>query len=459
MKKVLFLAALLSLTFRLEAKVKPASLIGDGMVLQQQSEVRLWGWAKPNATVRLTTSWKAKATTKADNEGRWELWVKTPVASFASQELTLSDGEKLTIRDVLIGEVWVGSGQSNMEMCLVGRPNRTIEHANRELLQANRFKGMLRMATVAHNEQKVPVDSVKVQWQDCSTQVVAPWSAVCYFFATTLIEALQCPVGMISTCWGGTSVESWSPKEVLPPVTDAKKQTDYAVRYNGLIHPLEGYTIRGFIWYQGEANVSRHAQYANMLSEMITSWRKRWKQGPLPFYQVEIAPYIYDGAEKNRAALLREAQLEVSHRLEKVGIVCTNDLVKDFELRQIHPMMKREIGERLAYLALNNDYGFKGLYAFSPEYKSMEVKGKEIVLNFTHAEKGFNRFEGFKGFEVSGVDRKFYPAEVRVEGTRLVVSSPKVEAPVAVHYCFKNWQLGNTTNVGGMPLFPFRTDK
>lgn len=460
MKKISLLLLFLTFCFSLNGRVVPAPLFNNGMVLQQKSSVRFWGWAKPNTNVTVKGSWNNKTVIcKSNAQGEWETHLTTPMGSYTPYMVTLSDGEKLIINNVLIGEVWVGSGQSNMEMSLAGRNNRVIENVNKEILNANNYNGKLHIATVKHSALNEPADTVTAKWENCTSANAVPWSAVCYFFGSTLIDALHCPVGMISSCWGGTSVESWSPANILPTPNDEKEKKDFSVRYNGMIHPIEGYTIRGFIWYQGEDNVSRYTKYASQLGNMIMAWRKQWKQSNLPFYEVEIAPYIYDGAENTNAAFLREAQCEVSHNIPNTGMVSTNDLVKDYELRQIHPMMKREVGERLAFLALDKDYKIKGLFAESPEYKNMKISGNKIYLYFTNAKSGFNRFEGFKGFEICGADKQFYPAQVSLENTTLVVSSPKVPNPTAVHYCFKNFCPGNTTNVGGMPIVPFRTDK
>ena len=451
------------------AKIEMGALFNNGMVLQQKCNARIWGWATPHSKVTLKASWNNKTVTcRSDADGKWQTELTTPEGSFTPYEITVSDGERIVLKDVLVGEVWVGSGQSNMEMCLAGRSNRVIENVAKEIAYAEKYKGRLHLATVSHNVPLTPANNVKAEWQDCSSATVSPWSAVCYFFGTTLVDVLNCPVGMISTCWGGSAVESWEPLDVVKQYNDINLSEDWlksghtsapTIRYNGMIHPIEGYTIKGFIWYQGESNVKNADQYARRLSDLITSWRTLWGQGELPFYEVEIAPYKYAGRDKFEAAVLREAQCEVTHRLPHVGMVSTSDLVKDDEYDQIHPMMKRPVGERLAFMALARDYGMKGIPSDYPEYVGMKVKDNKVYLNLSNSKEGFNRLHGFKGFELCGADGVFYPATGVVESNRIVLTSAQVPHPKHVRYCFKNFVIGNTTNVYGLPIIPFRTDK
>lgn len=469
MKKILILFVGLLFFGKAEAKVRPASLFNDGMVLQQQSNVKVWGWAAPNKTVTVVGSWnKKKVSCKSDDKGRWELRLATPAASFTPYEVTISDGEKLTIKDVLIGEVWLGSGQSNMEMPLVGYNNCPIENLNQVIAQSNRYAGKMHFVNIGHQTPAHPADSVKADWKDCLPENIWTCSATCYFFATTLVDALNCPVGIINSSWGGTKVECWMPKEDLESyeeldLSDAnisKQNWDTPVgRYNGMIHPIVGYNLRGFIWYQGEANRDEPEKYMERLPKMINTWRNLWQQGTaMPFYFVEIAPFRYEGNNENKNAFFRETQCKISHLVPNSGMVCTNDLVYDYEDVNIHPCKKKEVGERLCWLALKKTYGKKGLMAESPEYQSMEIKDDKIFLTFSESGKGFNRFRAIEGFEIAGADRKFYPADVRLDNIRVVVSSKEVKEPVAVRYGFRNFLPGNLKNVGGMPVIPFRTD-
>lgn len=462
MKQKSFLLILAcSLVMGVQAKVRPASLFQDGMVLQQKSDARIWGWAKPNSKVTVTNTWnKQKSVVQSDASGRWQTTIATPAATFEPQEVTISDGEKLTLKDVLIGEVWLGSGQSNMEMPLLGYGNCPIENFNQVIRNAQKYTGRVHYATLKRAAVNTPADTASLKWQDIDSETALHCSATCYFFGTALSDVLNVPVGLIVTSWGGTSAESWSPADVLPAPQNDNEKKDFAVRYNGMIHPLEGYTIKGFLWYQGEANVYRADKYAALLGNMIKSWRQRWGQGDLPFYLVEIAPWQYNGKEKMNAAYLREAQLDVTHQVPNTGIVGTNNLVKTYEYNQIHPCMKREVGENLCNLALAKTYKMKGLIAQNPEYQGMEVKGNKVLVKFNNTPFGFNRFDGMVGFEVCGSNGVFYPANGKAINNETVeVSSSNVPEPKSVRYCFKNWQLGNATNLAGLSIMPFRSDR
>lgn len=469
MNKILACMAILFAFGNAQAKVRMASLFNDGMILQQQSDVKVWGWAKPNSKVTLTGTWnKKKVTCQSGNDGKWEARMQTPAASFTPYELTVSDGEKLTIKNILIGEVWLGSGQSNMEMPLVGYNSCPIEGLNEVINDCHRYKGKIHFVTTGHQAPLTPVDSVKAEWKECTPENIWNCSATCYFFAKTLVDALDCPVGVISSSWGGTSVEGWTPADILKDYDDVDLSEENLkknawntpmVRYNGKIHPLVGYTLKGFLWYQGEANRDWPDKYAARLGNMVKAWRKLWGQGDLPFYEVEIAPYGYDGTDKTSAALLREAQHDFTKQVANTGMVSTNDLVNNDEMWQIHPCKKREVGQRLCYLALSKTYGKKGYMAESPEYDKMEIKDGKAYLSFTHCEYGYNRNFDIRGFEICGADKVFHTANAAIENNRVIVSSPDVKEPVAVRYCFRNWLPGNLGNVGGMPIIPFRTDR
>ena len=236
-----------------------------------------------------------------------------------------------------------------------------------------------------------------------------------------------------------------------------------SVFYNGMIHPIEHYTVRGFLWYQAEANVNDPQWYAERLTRMVRSWRERFGQGDLPFYFVEICPYDYFWAQdKATAALTREAQFQASEMLPRMGMVCTNDLVKDYEYWQIHPSMKKEVGDRLCYWALADTYGMEGIDYRYPVYRSMQVeqtdRGKQIRLNFDYADEGFNRLVGIEGFEICGADSVWYTASAGVSGNQVTVRSDKVPDPIAVRYAFKSFQIGNLKGNNGLPVIPFRTD-
>jgi sialate O-acetylesterase len=467
MKKIsLFLLSML-LCGSTQAIVRPASLFNDGMVLQQQSKVRVWGRAKALSKVSVKGSWNNKTVScKSDAEGKWELHLQTPVGSYKNYKITMSDGQKLVIKNVLIGEVWFASGQSNMEMPLHGYYNCPVQNSSRYISESNKYNGKLRMVSIPRFPLRQLGEFVDAKWMDCTPQTARDFSATAYFFATQLADKLTCPVGIINNAWGGSSVEAWTPEEILETYPEIKLETELfknpfcgtpMIMYNGMIHPLAGYNIRGFIWYQGESNVPHPEVYADRFSNMIKAWRKDWGQGDLPFLFVEIAPYKY--GEGDLSAQLREAQCDVQNRVKNTWMVCTNDLVEEYEPYQIHPHKKFEVGERLSLLALNKVYNMNGLVVESPQYQNMEIKGDKIYLSFTNLQDGFNRFQDIQGFEIAGADKKFYPATAGIEGTRVVVSSQNVENPVAVRYCFHNFAIGNLKSGDNLPIIPFRTDK
>lgn len=284
-------------------------------------------------------------------------------------------------------------------------------------------------------------------------------------------RVLDIPVGIINCSWGGTTVEGWLPREIVSQYPDIDLKRDIrkedghdwwhylspVLMYNGMLKPLQNYTIKGFLWYQGESNVGKHKTYAERLKTMVSLWRKEWGLGELPFYFVEIAPF--NSTETIGCALLREAQFKAQALIPNSGMISTNDLVEPYEIKNVHPKNKTDVGKRLAYMALSRTYQVPGIEACGPVYKSMEVKDSTVILSFDHASEGFNRLAGMEGFEVAGSDRVFYPAEAEVyNNTQIKVSCDKVKRPVAVRYGFRDFQPGNVANLRELPMYPFRTD-
>lgn len=461
------------------SRITMGPLFSDGMVLQQQQQVNIWGNADAGSTVSIKTSWGAKAQAKADNQGKWKTVLQTPVATFEPQTVTIKSGkDKLTISEVLIGEVWFASGQSNMEMPLKGFDNCPTEGSNEFIAKAGRFKDKIHFVTVPTSPQTVPTDTVSVKWENCTPNTARDFCAAAYFFGIYLQEVLDCPVGLINSSLGATRVEGWTPRELLETYPDVdlsegvfsqvgKVKPAYNIQrdlplvfYNGMIHPFVGYGVKGFLWYQGEANVVYQTErYAERFTAMVQEWRNRWQMGNLPFYYVEICPFEYWWVKPaSMSCLLREQQLKAEGMQPKMGMVCTNDLVHDYEYWQIHPCMKKEVGERLANWALADAYGIEGIAYKSPTFKSMEIVDGKAMISFNNAENGFNRNVKIEGFEICGEDSVFYPANVGTSGGRVSVQSAKVKNPVAVRYCFKPFQIGNLKSIYGLPVIPFRTD-
>ena len=468
------------LTLSAQARVRLPHLIGDNMVLQQQSEARLWGWAKPGSTVKVTTSWQGTATAKAGSDGKWLARVTTGQASDTPQTVTFDDGDgTVAIRNVLIGEVWVCAGQSNMEMPVRGFWGCPVEDYNQTVIDA-RNHGAVRSVKIPSVMRMEPQDDAQCEWRECGPQTVGDFSATGYFFARTMHQALGIPVGIIEANKGGSRVESWLTKENLQrhtsePTDSAgivafKPEWDYhraLVWGNGTFNPILNYTVKGILFYQGCSNVGDPGnQYSERLKLLVAQWRQQFALGEIPFYFVEIAPYHYDDVNGTQGALLREQQQRAAQMIPNSSLVCTNDLVYPYETTQIHPAQKRQVGERLAWTALSRDYGFSEVLYKSSSYKDMTVKGDTV---FVHLQDNYHAdapYEMIKGFEVAGQDRVFHPARARhfwrpgggYWDEAIMVVSDEVKQPVAVRYCFRNFQLGNVTNGANLPLFPFRTD-
>ena len=469
MRTKLFFVFVLFSCMTSHAKIKLPELLSDHMVLQQQTNARLWGEATPNSTVTIQSSWNNQIwETKADAQGIWETTIATPSASFTPQTITISDGEPITLHNVLIGEVWFCSGQSNMEMTLNGFSKCPIEGANNVIADAPNHT--IRVATIHRSGALTPQPYAKGMWKESTTENAAGFTATGYFYALALQKTLQVPIGLINCSWGGSCVEGWLPERILKNYQDidlnkAKepkfKWRQPMVMYNAMLYPSRKYTIKGFIWYQGCANVSRAASYAERMTAMVKEWRSLWGQGDLPVYYVEIAPFAYSNDCKGtKSAYLREAQFKAQSMIPNSAMITTNDLVEPYEFSQIHPKNKKDIGDRLAWQALSKTYGYKGIYADSPSYREMEIKGNQILVRFDHAELGLSPWEEITGFEIAGENKVFHPATAKLTNNpeEIAVSSPKVKKPVAVRYCFRNFQIGNVVNHRNLPLIPFRTD-
>lgn len=484
MQKLLLTAGAMLLTAGMtNAKVRLPHLIGDNMVVQQQSDVRLWGWDKPGETVTVTTSWDdASVKAKTGKDGKWLLTVKSPAASYTPLAITFSDSDgNVTINNVLAGEVWVCAGQSNMEMPVKGFGNCPVLDVNKEVLDAVNSKGV-RSVKIPSVMSMTPLDDAQCEWRQCCPSTVNEFSATGYFFARLVSRALDIPVGIIEANKGGTRVESWLDEANLKQytseeITDSAKMVkgfewDYLrplVWGNGTFHPILNYTVKGILYYQGCSNVGDPAnQYSERLKLLVEQWRRDFGQGELPFYFVQIAPYAYgDGPDGISGAMLREQQYDASKMIPNSAIVCTNDAVYPYEMQQIHPAQKQKVGERLGFLALNKTYGMKTIICESPSYKDMIIQDGTAYLSFDNLADGYSRTQDIEGFEIAGEDKVFHKADAVkfwVPGNdprneRIAVSSPEVKTPVAVRYCFRNFQIGNLANQGGLPLFPFRTDK
>lgn len=474
--KLIQCIALVFLVTSLQAKIKLPSILADNMVLQQKAEVKLWGWSSNNASVKVITSWnKTSYATKADSNGNWMLKVSTPEAG-GPYQISFSDGEKLELKNILIGEVWFCSGQSNMEMPMRGFDRQPTKGGNDVIVKANP-KTPIRIFTTDIKDEKFikqfdkkPKTDCIGQWNQNDSEAVANASATAYYFARHLQEVLDVPVGIIISSWGGSMVEAWMSREAIAPFKEintaildndsiVKKHTSTpCIMYNAKIAPLTNYTIKGFLWYQGESNRQNADLYAKLMPAFVKELRSKWNIGDFPFYYVQIAPFNYDGANGTSAARLREVQQQNMETIPNSGMITTNDIGNPVF---IHPVNKETVGERLSLWALGATYGKKGFLYKPPLYKKMEVKDKKIYVDFQNAERGISpMWTDLQGFEIAGADKVFYPASATIETktTRLAVWSDKVPEPVAVRYGFKNYAEASIFSISGIPVAPFRTD-
>ena len=439
------------------------------MVLQQQSEVTFSGTATSGKRVQATASWNnKKIQTNVDAKGEWKLSLQTPVAG-GPYSITFSDGEDLTLQNILIGEVWFCSGQSNMEMPVKGFRGQPVFGSQPYIVSANP-KRPLRLYTVKNAWNTIPQEAgVDGEWKEASPEDVADFSATAYFFGNQLQQSLDVPVGLIHCSWSMSKIEAWMNKETLSGFPEIALpdviQREFGwtagtptLLWNAMVNPWKGFPVKGVIWYQGESNVERPEQYRMLFPELVRTWRKYFADDNLPFYYVQIAPYNH---QKVNSAIFREVQLDCMRTIPNVGMVVTLDVG---EADIIHPARKEVVGERLAYWALNKVYGYSAFGCRGPEFRSMEIRDGHVFLKFDFAPNGLS-FMGKQplGFEVAGEDKVFYPAKVRItpafwgnEG--LEVWSTEVAKPVAVRYGFSNYVDGALYNTEGLPASSFRTD-
>ena len=471
MKKhfLIFTISLLFFTLA-QGKVKLPAMMGDHMVLQQNSSVKLWGWAD-GKKVTVTTSWNNRTyKVSTDDEGAWLVKVDTPAGSFTPYSITISDGTRVTLSDILIGEVWICSGQSNMEMTMKGNMGQPIDHSLETLLNAGNYRDRIRFITVPRTKGvKERTDFEGAKWEVSSPETTMDCSAAGYFFARQLTETLHLPVGLVINSWGGSRIEAWMTEEALASVEGAdieaaknpKLDTNSRLQclYNIMLLPVKNYTARGFLWYQGESNLFNYQIYAPMMTAMVQLWRNVWEAPDMPFYYVQIAPHKYGNSRNINSALLQEAQMKALQTIPNSGMIPTIDVGDEF---CIHPPQKNVVGLRLANLALTKTYGLHKFPSTGPMMTKVEYSKNKAIVTLDNAPSGLAPGScELEGFEIAGADKKFYPAKARIAGrTRNVeVWSDQVAQPVAVRYAFRNY-VGNITlrNTLGIAAFPSRTD-
>lgn len=441
------------------ATVRLPAIIGNHMVLQQHSQVKIWGWCDPAEIIKITTTWDtATYTTTGESGAKWSTTLQTPTSG-GPYTITITGSNTIVINDVLIGEVWLCSGQSNMEMSYNWGVTRYANDMNKA------SNNNIRFFQIVKSTAQYPQDDLKGRWIVCSPEEAKQLSLVAYFFGNKLQQELKTPVGLISSSWGGTPAEVWTPEEKINNHPALKKAAQHIKPYkswpvypgatfNAMIHPITAYNIAGALWYQGESNVGADTTYQLLLTNLITGWRQAW-QKEFPFYFVQIAPYAGYG-NNNAAALLRETQTNTL-TVPKTGMVVTSDLVHD--VKDIHPHPKKEVGLRLANMALAETYGKTGIAYKSPLYKSMHIEKNKIRITFTNAEKGLISKEGTPTeFYIAGEDKNFVAATAKIEGNTVLVWSDNVNHPVAVRFGFTNKAMPNLFSKEGLPVNLFRTD-
>ena len=480
------------------ATVVPNSLFSDHMVLQQQVAVPVWGRADEGEVI--TVRFQNQAVTTTAHGGKWLLKMNKLTAG-GPYTMRIEGSNTVIINDVLVGEVWLCSGQSNMERQLGPRPGQQpITNWVAEREAANHPQ--IRSYFVPHRFAPTPVEEAGGVWAVCSPETVQDFSAVGYFFAQALQMKIKVPVGILFSASGGTPAEYWTSradlenKSELRPLVDeyisfisnyprllaqfeaqrpqltAKFRIDSAVAvqtgrsgprrptppnkeryiaglYNAMIKPLQPYALKGVCWYQGESNSERPQQYRALLPAMISNWRRDWQLGNFPFLIVQIAPFEYQPPE------IREAQLLVSQRVPNTALVVTTDVGDAYD---IHPTNKKPVGQRLAVAAGGLAYGITGEYT-APTFEEMRVKGNTVELTFKHVGKGLTaKGEALRGFTLAGPDKQFVPAQAIIKGKKVLVSAPGVAQPVAVRYGWANVPNVNLFSIEGLPASPFRTD-
>ena len=485
MKRIIaFLAALFLAAGVLSAResLKVASIFSDHMVLQREAQAPVWGWAQPGAKVTVSPSWdeKSKYTAKVEKDGSWKVGIKTPEAG-GPYVLTVSCGkETVSVKDVLIGEVWVFSGQSNMDMPLRGYGIQTVDGMTEEIIASPRYAGKVRAFRSKRPANVEPQKDIpETAWTVAAGENAARLSAIAWFFATRLSDALGVPVGVIDSSWGGSKIEPYMtaesvrralegsvPSSRLQHVMDRKNQpkkapVEVATTWNSRMLPLAGYAARGFIWYQGEAN--RKDRYYDLLqAAMVDLWRTAWgdKEKKMPFMFTTIAPYRYGDSQATVRPFFVENQLHSLKFIPNSFAAITESLGNEI---CIHPAKKRQVAQQFLLYALENTYGIKmGMGSGYPKPSGFEFKDGAVTIPFTNTANGLGNINNrkVKGFELAGEDHVFHPAEAEIasDNKSVVVKSAAVPGPIAVRYNFHNYADGDLENSYGVPVPCVRSD-
>lgn len=440
------------------------------MVLQRNSQARIWGKADKNSALKIKTSWNNKEyKVSANKEGKWELFVETIEAGGPFSITIESKKEKKVLHNILLGDVWVCSGQSNTEMPVKGFTGQPVENSLDVIIESESYP-TIHMYTAKQTPALTPQEDVAGHWEQASASTTGDFSAIGYFYAKTLQDVLKIPIGIVHFSWGGASIETWMSENKLKKyghidlsnieIHPHAPQQIPTLLFNGMLSPLANYSVKGFIWYQGETNIPTYQYYTSLFADLVSEWRALFANGEeLPFYFVQIAPFQYDGSQKRESAFLREAQMKCLEVVPNTGMAVTLDVG---ELQCIHPAKKEIVGKRLAYQALNKTYNFKNIPCDGPVLGDIEQLEDKLIVNFENAKHGlYPMFVELEGFEIAGADKNFYPAKAIVTNfwNKLEVSSKEVKNPKYVRYGFRNFVKGSLYNAYGLPAGSFRNDR
>jgi len=457
-RKVYFIGVFSLLIFNailVQSAVRLPAILGSHMVLQQNSEVKLWGWCSPSERITVKTTWDTVTyRARGESSAKWSLKIRTPSAG-GPYNINING---MTLEDVVIGEVWVCSGQSNMEWS----GDQGLKQSLDEMPNASNAN--IRFFYIPKSTSEFPQDNCEGSWKVCSPEEMKHFSTIGYFFGKDLQKALNIPIGLINSNWGGTPGEVWTPQPFVEndPALKAASQkltpsTNWPVlpgyTFNAMIYPITNFEISGAIWYQGESNVETYSTYKPLMEAMIGSWRKAWNKD-FPFYFVQIAPYAnYNGI---LGALQRETQTSCLS-IPNTGMVVISDVVDD--LKNIHPVNKIDVASRLANLALSEHHGKKSLVYKFPLYSAMTIEKDKIRISFKSAESGLMcKDKTISEFYIAAEDRVFQPAEAKIDGNGVIVWNKAIKSPVAVRFGFTNTAMPNLFSKEGLPVNLFRTD-
>ncbi|WP_185215907.1 sialate O-acetylesterase [Sphingobacterium mizutaii] len=443
------------------AQLRVPNFFSDYMVLQRGTDINFWGLAPASSEIRIVGTWfQDTVKAKTNGDGQWKTTLPAGKAGGPYEIKIMANQESITLKDILLGDVFLCSGQSNMEWGAAQNLKEIID----EMPTANNPN--IRLLHISRNGALTPQDQISNKWATLSAESLQPFSAIGYFIAKEINSQEQVPIGVINSSWGGTAAEVWTPSYLIDNdpflLQRAKQQSandwrphNSGVLWNAMVHPFAGYNITAAFWYQGESNVGTWDGYDKLMKTMINSWRSAWNDD-FPFYFVQIAPFQYNNKEP-LAAYLREQQTKTATELPNTGMVVITDLVDN--IKDIHPIQKKAVAKRLADLALAEVY-HKPLKDYkSPIYKSQEIKGNSIEISFSNLEGKLISKGEITDLFIAGADKQFKAAKGKIKGDKLIVESAEVKNPVAVRFGFTEIAMPNLYNSNGLPVSPFRTDQ